>query len=101
MSKIIAKCWAKVFGKDRGERIFVLTAVILPLMQFFLFYVCVNFNQIIMSFQKYEGTSDVAEWAWFDSIRDDLRFAVQLGRLRKKKEELKQYFELHENDIKE
>ena len=67
MSKIIAKCWAKVFGKDRGERIFVLTAVILPLMQFFLFYVCVNFNQIIMSFQKYEGTSDVAEWAWLDN----------------------------------
>lgn len=48
-----------------------------------------------------EAMTDTSEWAWFDSIRNDARFGEQLERLRKKKEDLELYFDLHENSIKE
>ena len=51
----------------RGEKFFVATALIFPLTQFFIFYVCVNFNSILLSFKTYVG-ADTYVFAGFDNF---------------------------------
>lgn len=44
----------KRFGKEKREFIFFLCLVILPLIQFGIFYVGVNFNSILLTFRNYD-----------------------------------------------
>lgn len=39
--------------KDRGTKIFYWSMLILPLLQFIVFYIIVNFNSVLMAFQEY------------------------------------------------
>lgn len=59
-------------------------------------------------FDKYQGVdfavdalTDESEWGWFDSIRTDARFTLQLERLIAKKAELEEYFEIHKSDVED
>lgn len=40
--------------KRKKDIIFVACLSILPMLQYFIFYICVNFNSLIMAFQSYE-----------------------------------------------
>ena len=44
--------------KDTGELIFYICLIALPLLQVAIFYVYVNFNSVLLSFQKYEKLND-------------------------------------------
>ena len=41
-------------GRDRKDIIFILLVTLLPMLQFFVFYLVVNINSVIMAFQTYE-----------------------------------------------
>ncbi|MBQ9481701.1 MAG: sugar ABC transporter permease [Clostridia bacterium] len=43
----------RVLSKRRKDMIFVACLVFVPLMQYFVFYICVNFNSILLAFQQY------------------------------------------------
>ena len=45
--------------KDKAGTIFFATMIALPLLQFIIFYIVVNFNSIVLAFQKY-SISDTA-----------------------------------------
>lgn len=45
--------------KRRGQFIFYWCLVIIPLVQFILLYICVNFRSILFAFQKYDFTNSV------------------------------------------
>ena len=44
----------KRFDKRKKDALFVAILITLPLLQYFIFYVCVNFNSFLMAFQSYE-----------------------------------------------
>lgn len=54
--------------KDTKDLIFVLLLVFLPLLQFFIFYICVNFNSILLAFKKYD-INGVTSFAGFDNFK--------------------------------
>ena len=53
MNENINRTERKTMSKKTKRLLFYIAVVTLPLTQFFIFYVVVNFNSIIMSFQKY------------------------------------------------
>lgn len=54
--------------KDTKDLIFVILLVALPLLQFFIFYVCVNINSILLAFKKYDIEGNVS-FAGFDNFK--------------------------------
>lgn len=44
-----------ILSRDKKRLLFYIFVLVLPLLQFALFYIYVNFNSILMAFQKYEG----------------------------------------------
>ena len=54
--------------KDTKDLIFVILLVALPLLQFFIFYVCVNINSILLAFKKYDINNNVS-FAGFDNFK--------------------------------
>ena len=51
MQNKVSSSYAK---KKRGDMLFYALMIALPLLQYFIFYIVVNFNSISLSFQKYE-----------------------------------------------
>ena len=48
----------RIFGKSKTkDLIFFYALLFLPVTQFLIFYIVVNFNSILMSFQKYDSAS--------------------------------------------
>ncbi len=45
--------------KERNDKLFVYIVLFLPLVQFCIFYIGVNFNSILMTFQRYDGSKYV------------------------------------------
>ena len=63
------------FKKDkRGELLFLTLALALPLLQFIIFYLVVNFNSILLSFQEYQadGTFKIIGFQNFQNVITDL-----------------------------
>lgn len=54
--------------KDTKDLIFVILLVALPLLQFFIFYVCVNINSILLAFKKYDINNNVS-FAGFENFK--------------------------------
>lgn len=54
--------------KDTKDLIFVLLIVALPLLQFFLFYICVNLNSILLAFKKYDANG-VSSFVGFENFK--------------------------------
>ena len=50
--------------RDVGELIFYCCLVALPLLQIAIFYVYVNLNSFIMSFQTYDRLAGTFTWDW-------------------------------------
>ena len=45
----------KLGTKRTNDKIFFTCLVALPLLQFFIFYICVNFNSILLAFKEYDA----------------------------------------------
>lgn len=56
--------------RDKAGTIFFATMIALPLLQFIIFYIVVNFNSIVLAFQKYSisDTGYVLEFAGFENF---------------------------------
>ncbi len=52
----------------RGEYIFYWSLLILPLLQFLIFYVAVNANSFLLAFKRYDSEGFNFEWAGFDNF---------------------------------
>lgn len=57
------------FSKKKSETLFMIFGALFPLLQFILFYVCVNGNQIILAFKTYED-SGLAAFAGVDNFKN-------------------------------
>ena len=56
---------------EKSANIFFYTMVALPILQFIIFYVVVNFNSILLAFKQYEvvpGKGYITEWIAFDNF---------------------------------
>jgi ABC-type maltose transport system permease subunit len=64
----------KVSSKKRQRLIFYTTAVIFPVAQFIVFWVCVNFNSILLAFRTfdYQTGYDFAGFSNFKKVLDDI-----------------------------
>ncbi len=54
--------------RNRGENLFFWLLVILPLIQFAIFYVCVNFNSVLLAFKNYTVSGNTYTWVLFDNF---------------------------------
>lgn len=57
---------------QRSGNIFFYTMVALPIIQFIIFYIVVNFNSILLAFKEYEivaGKGYVTDWVKFDNFK--------------------------------
>lgn len=63
----------------KKDVIFFYALLILPVLQFVIFYICVNFNSILLSFQRYDSST-----AGFVFLKDDIfknfRTVFELGQ---------------------
>lgn len=54
--------------RNRSEKLFFWLLVILPLLQFAVFYIGVNFNSILLAFKKYNAVGDTYTWVPLDNF---------------------------------
>ncbi len=75
----------KKSAMTKGGRIFYITMIALPLLQFVIFYIVVNFNSFLMAFQSYDNTGGKAvisytfdNFAYFfdETIAADIRLCI-------------------------
>ena len=62
-------------SKKCGQIIFATIMLCIPVVQFILFYICVNFNSVLMAFQKYTRTSQgwQTSFASFDNFESIIK----------------------------
>lgn len=58
---------AKLGKKRTNDMIFFTCLVVLPLLHFFIFYICVNFNSILLAFKEYDADGGYT-FAKFDNF---------------------------------
>ena len=59
---------SKLKQKRTKEFLFFLSLVVLPVIQFLIFYVYVNFNSIVLAFRSYDLSTGIYEWIGFDNF---------------------------------
>lgn len=59
----------------RNGTIFFWVMLALPLLQFAVFYIAVNFNSVLLAFKSYENYTGkvVTKWIWFDNFKEIFR----------------------------
>ena len=68
MKDTMTKNASSMYRKKRKDLIFFISIVVLPLTQFFLFYICVNANSILLSFKEYDVISGSTKLVWFENF---------------------------------
>lgn len=67
------------FSKVKWRKwLFYGALIILPLLQFAIMYVYVNFNSLIMAFRSYDVETNRWSWIWFENFKD---IFYDIGRL--------------------
>ncbi len=66
MTRVGAK---KMGSRRKGELIFYLSFVVIPSIQFLIFYVLVNLNSIRLSFLEFDVVSNQYNFIWFDNFK--------------------------------
>lgn len=61
--------------KKLSEYAFILSMITYPLILFFVFYICINFNSILMAFQNIDFSGSVT-WVGFANFKDFLQQLV-------------------------
>lgn len=70
--------------KERNRKIFYACIVTLPLLQFFIFYICVNFNSILLAFKNYSVSAGESFAGFsnfgkvFSSVLHDVQFSAMV-----------------------
>ena len=59
------KAGLKNWKREKGRILFYATVAFFPLLQFFIFYVCVNINSILMAFQN-----DAGDFIWLQNFEE-------------------------------
>lgn len=70
--------------RHKNEKIFFWLLVALPLLQFAIFYIGVNFNSILLAFKSYNATDNTQTWVWlenFATVGREMRDGTLLIRL--------------------
>lgn len=64
------KCKVTQSSVRKKELIFYFSIVLLPLIQYFIFYICINFNSVLLAFKQYKvvGGKQSWEYAGFDNF---------------------------------
>ncbi len=52
----------KKIGTDKGANVFLAVMMALPILQFIIFYIVVNFNSIVLAFQYQDGLTGEFDW---------------------------------------
>ena len=86
MTKANKKKTQKLSSVKRKRLIFYSLMIALPLLQFLIFYVFVNFNSIILSFKEYDLFTETYSFAGFKNYQ---RFFIELTSVQKITESLK------------
>lgn len=68
MSKVKSQKTKSIRSKKIGELIFFWSLLIIPLAQFCVFYIGVNFNSILLSFKSYDYNTGTYAWIGFDNF---------------------------------
>lgn len=68
--------------KQRGAYIFYIVMIALPVLQFCVFYIGVNFNSILLAFKDYDALSGEYTWVFFDNFVDFFRDVTTGSALR-------------------
>ena len=72
----------KKIKKLNDDKLFYYIAFSLPILQFLIFYVYVNFNSIILAFKEYDPTGNIFNIVWFKNIKQvvvDFFTVAELG----------------------
>ncbi len=67
---------------DKAAKIFYISMIALPVLQFIIFYIVVNFNSILLAFQNYNSGTGKFEFAgleWFETFFYRLFSTKELG----------------------
>ncbi|MFA7561020.1 MAG: sugar ABC transporter permease [Candidatus Izemoplasmatales bacterium] len=67
----------KIGTKRRGERIFFIALIAYPILQFFIFYVVVNINSLLLAFQEFNIETATFQYAGFKNFALFLRDITQ------------------------
>ena len=80
--KVKANKTEKLASRERSRLIFYISLLVLPLLQFTIFYIYVNINTVKMTFWNYEmnpeGLGYVYKWVGFDNFVS--AFNILLGK---------------------
>ena len=68
---ILQKTYKNVFGKKRSDRIFILIATAFPMLQFLIFFVFVNINQVFLAFETIDEYGNIS-FAGLENFRSFL-----------------------------
>ncbi|MBQ9756745.1 MAG: sugar ABC transporter permease [Clostridia bacterium] len=71
----------KTLKKRQKDAIFVACLVALPLIHYTIFYVYVNFNSVLLAFQRYDVVNGIYRFAGFDNFNDIIIKIVNTGLL--------------------
>ena len=69
----------KMSTKKSGQTIFLILFLLFPIVQFFVFYIGVNFNSILLAFEEYDGTK--YNLVGFKNFADVLKDIFSTGAL--------------------
>lgn len=75
------KVKSAISKSKRQQNIFYFCMMVLPLLQFFIFYICVNFNSVLLAFREYDYDTGRYIFTGFDNFRQffvDLKDVVYL-----------------------
>lgn len=86
MANATAKTKNKM-NRKKQEIFFLCTALAFPLLQFFIMYICVNFNSILLAFKSYEDVAGSTNFVFagfdnfaeqIDRLFNDIRYGIML-----------------------
>lgn len=55
--------------RKRKDALFFASLVVLPLLQFTLFYICVNFNSVLLALKEYDALTGEMSWVGFANFK--------------------------------
>ena len=68
---------ARLKSKKYREAGFLISLVIIPVINFCIFWVYVNVDTILMTFQRYNVATGQYDWIWFERYGEVFDYGVQ------------------------
>lgn len=68
-------------ASNRRDILFYIALMAFPVLQFVVFYIVVNANSILLTFQEYNTVTGVTTWVGWDNLKDAFRLMTQSDEL--------------------